>query len=434
MSAWRIRAAIAATLLLGAVAPASAGADWTAPITLSAPGQDAVNPQVAVDNAGDAAFTWERFDGRHERVQARVRSASGTLHAIEPLSAHGQDASHPQVAVDSDGRAFFVWERSDGNYERVKARIRGPAGGIGPAQGLSAAGQDAVSPQVAVDPRGGAFFIWTRFDGVDWRIQVRRLSADGVLGPVLTLSAAGGSARQPQIAADPDGGAVFTWVRRQRGGDPLQRGDRIQARALSAAGVLSPIQTLAGVGQGTALDPQVAVDPVGNAAFTWVFAGVQARARSASGALSPVQSLDTNPDDDYSGGPQVAVDDAGNAVFAWTGFSHIAHAPGVEFAVRSAAGDLGPLGDLGPGSDVQVALDGAGNALFAWESRYPGVPGDIQVRTRAATATLGPTETLAQGQDGLLPQVDVNPAGDAAVVWENTDGTDWQIQAAVRSG
>jgi hypothetical protein len=286
---------------------------------------------------------------------------------------------------------------------------------------------------VAVDPRGGAFLIWTRFDGADWRIQVRHLSAGGGLGPVLTLSAAGGSARQPQLAVDSHGGAVFTWVRFRGGGDIRQRGDRVQARALSPAGVLSPVQRLAGTGQGQAWDPsQVAVDPAGDAVFAWNLGGLQARARSAGGALSPVQALPVAGD--YGADPQVAIDHDGNAVLAWADFSHIAHSPSVVFAVRSADGVLGPDSDLAPGIDPQLAMDGRGSALFVWESQCPSVPGCIQVRTRSAAGSLEPIKTLSAGRTAQLPQVGVNAAGDAAVVWERSDGRKLRVQAAVRPG
>jgi hypothetical protein len=49
--------------LLAALAlPASAHATWTAPLTLSPAGQDASSPQVAVDPNGNAVFVWQRYD------------------------------------------------------------------------------------------------------------------------------------------------------------------------------------------------------------------------------------------------------------------------------------------------------------------------------------------------------------------------------------
>src|SRR5712691_6980601 len=83
-------ASLVALLLLAAAVPASAGAAFTAPQTLS--GLNADSPQVAVDPDGDAVFTWVRFDGTDYRIQARARSAAGTLSPVQTLSAAGQDA------------------------------------------------------------------------------------------------------------------------------------------------------------------------------------------------------------------------------------------------------------------------------------------------------------------------------------------------------
>ena len=92
--------------------------------TLSGQGQNASSPQVAVDTDGDAVFTWLRSDGANQRVQARARSAAGVLSAVQTLSGPGQNALGPQVAVDADGDAVFTWRRSDGANTGSR---RGPA-------------------------------------------------------------------------------------------------------------------------------------------------------------------------------------------------------------------------------------------------------------------------------------------------------------------
>ena len=58
------RAALFGLLLGGLTMPALAGAAWDEPVDLSAAGQDASNPQVAVDADGDAVFTWHASTGR----------------------------------------------------------------------------------------------------------------------------------------------------------------------------------------------------------------------------------------------------------------------------------------------------------------------------------------------------------------------------------
>jgi hypothetical protein len=431
----RLLASLVAMLLVGGAAATSAGAAWTGPVTISAPGQNAITPQVAVDAQGDAVFVWRRFDGASWRIQARARSAAGALGPIQNLSAAGQSASQPQVDVDSDGDAVFVWRRYDGPCCLILSRTRSAGGTLGPVQTLSAGGgRLATLPQLGVDNGGDAVFVWTRSDGTYWRVQIRARSATGTLGPIRTISPVG-HGLTPQVAVDPAGRAVFTW----------QRGPFIEARARSAAGALSPVQTLSpppGPNENYARSPQVGVDAQGNAVFAWNYhvvkppnprgaTLVQARARSAAGALSPVQNIVFPP---IGGGgcgcfPQVAVDPTGDAVFTWEYRHNYLEFPQVQVRARSDAGALSPRQDLTAsagdteGSSAQVGMDGAGNAVITWDR-----PNAIGAQVRAAAGPLGPLQTFPPSGD--FPQVAVNGAGDAVLTWQSSDGTHTVIQAA----
>jgi hypothetical protein len=118
----RLSGLLVAALLAGAMAATPAAATFGAPFNLSTAGQNATNADVAVDADGDAVFIWRRFNGTNFRAQARARSAAGALGPVQDLSAAGQDASNPRVAVDDDGDAVFAWQRSDGTNLRIQAR------------------------------------------------------------------------------------------------------------------------------------------------------------------------------------------------------------------------------------------------------------------------------------------------------------------------
>jgi hypothetical protein len=440
-----------AMALVGGAAPTVAGAAWTAPVTLSALQALPDSHQVAIDPDGDAVFTWTRFDGTNYRIQARARSAAGALSPIQNLSATGQDAFDPQVAVGGAGNAIFTWDRFDGTNSRIQARRRSAGGVLGPVENLSAAGQNAAYPQVAVDGNGNAIFTWARFDGSNpsfppccRRVQTRKRTAAGALDPVQTLSAAGQSAASPQVAVDGNGNAIFTWVRSDG------TNERIQARKRTAAGALSSTQTLSAAGQ-NADEPQVGIDGTGDAVFTWArddpYSRIQARARSAAGALSQTQTLSAAGQNSYD--PQVGVDDAGNALFTWSRFDGSSPDPPfccyrVEARRRGAGGALGsllPLSAAGQNAGApQVAVEGDGDAVFTWQrfdGSSPPPAADpccyrVQARTRGAAGALGLTQTLsAAGQDGAYPQVAVDDTGDAVVSWGfRSDGTSFLIQAA----
>jgi len=295
----------------------SAAGVWTGTATVSPPGGSAEFPQVAVDPSGNAVFTWEYFDGTHWRIQARTVSLAGTRSSTQTLSTAGQDALYPQVAVDGNSNAVFAWQRFDGSNQRIQARVRSAAGTLAATQTLSAAGQDAAEVHVAVDPSGDAVFAWERSDGTVDRIQTRARSAAGTLSSTQTLSAAGKNAYDPRVAVDLNGNAVFLW---QRFDGILSR---VQARARTAAGTLSPTQTLGDTGTSIPLGAHLAVDPQGNAVAVWEHregtavccTRVEARVRSADSTLGLTQFLSTA--DQVGSEPAVAVDPNGNAFAVW---------------------------------------------------------------------------------------------------------------------
>ena len=426
---------LGAFFVAGLLVPVVAAA-WTAPRSLSPPGQDAADPQVAVDADGDAIFVWQRFDGTYTRIQARTRSAAGSLGAVQTLSAYGANAFDPQVAVEADGDAVFTWTRGSGTNDRIEARARSATGILSPVQILSLSGHNAFDPQVAVDADGDAVFTWTRFDGTTFRTQARARSAAGVLSALQTLSEPGLAAFSPQVAVDAGGDAVFTWQRPD--GTSATCCQRIQARARSAVGTLSEVENLSPSGQ-PAYQSQVAVDADGDFVFTWArFDGanirIQAGTRSAAGTKGAVQTL-SGPGQNALD-PQLAVEADGDAVFTWRRFdgSHFR----AQARARSTAGALSASQTLsGSGytaSEPQVGVDSEGDALFTW--RRPDGTSDtccsrVQVRARSAAGVLSAVQTLSDpDQSASGPQIAVEADGDAVVTWSRSDGADTRVQAS----
>jgi len=261
--------------------------------TLSASGQDAAAPQVAMAPDGTATVVWKRFDGSHYLVQERRIAAGGTVESsAHTLSATGQDAVEPQVAVAADGTATVVWTRYDGYDGIVQARQVAPSGTPKTTTlALSASGESGIQPQLALAPGGTATVVWNRFNGSNWIVQERRLSAAGaLLGGVVDLSATGRDAAEPKVAVAPDGTSTAVWDRFD--GTSFV----VQARRLDPAGVLGATTfNLSALGRDAA-DPQVAISPGGVATVLWSrFDGanflVQRRDIFANGSLAATQDL-----------------------------------------------------------------------------------------------------------------------------------------------
>ena len=81
------------------------------------------------------------------------------------------NCSGEQLAVAPDDTVIVVWDRSDGSHNRIQARTIAADGTPGTTQTLSAAGQDALAPLIAIDSVGKATVSWERWDGSDYRVQ-----------------------------------------------------------------------------------------------------------------------------------------------------------------------------------------------------------------------------------------------------------------------
>jgi hypothetical protein len=265
--------------------------------TLSAPGRNAFLPEVAIDRHGNALVVWYRSvwtpSGENIRVQARFRAASGALGRILTLSAPGADAMRPELAMDADGNATIVWQRQDGVAWRIEAVTRFASGRFGPVQTLSPDRGSSDYPQLALDSRGRALVVWQHYNGTDLRIQLRRRSPTGKRSRVQVLSPAGHNSTQAAVAVDHLDRALVAWELAQTNG----HGIRVQVRRRSEAGRFSRRQVLSDFDR-IAYDPQIVFDPGANAVITWSYLDlstsswrIQARRRSATGELGPVLTL-----------------------------------------------------------------------------------------------------------------------------------------------
>jgi hypothetical protein len=398
----------AAALALALAAPA--GAEWAAPLELSAVSGNARLPQVAIAPSGVATVVWEAEDGPAHLVQARRIDAGGAAGPVIDVSEPGERAFNARVAVDAAGDATVVWERPAGPDWIARTRRIDPAGALGAARDVSPAGAVARLPRVAVDASGVATVLW-RVEGADDVLQARRVDPAGALGPVLDVSAPGDVLGHEVVASS--GAALAAWSRLDGGGYVAE------ARIVGAA---SPPFPLSDPG----VDAQVggvASAPGGDATVVWETGAhaIQARRAGAAGPAGAVHDLGTGD------APQVAVDASGAAAVVWLGAAE-------SVALRRLAptpGDAQTLSAAGETAEgAAVAVDGTGNAVVAWRSFADA--GDL-VRARGASvggALAAPADVSALSEEVEPPRLAVDAAGDAVAAWAAWDGTRYRVVAA----
>ena len=213
----RLLFAILALALLVFASSAQATPTFLSAINISDAGQDGFEPDVAVDPSGNVIAVWTRSDGTNFRIQYSTRTASGSWAPSTTISDPGQSASNPDVAIDNTGNALVAWSRSDGTNIRIQAAYRPSGGSFAAPLTISDPGFDATKPAIDFDNSGKALLTWQRFDGTKLRVQAttRTAGAGGTFANEATLSEGGQDAFNPQADAGPnvDANGVVVWTR-----------------------------------------------------------------------------------------------------------------------------------------------------------------------------------------------------------------------------
>ena len=424
-------ALISALTLLAFAPPASAAPQgpWKLPASnISAAGQAAFDPEIAIAPDGAATAVWRRSNGTSNIIQAATRPPGGSFGAAVDLSATGQNALDPQIAIAPDGTATAVWRRFNGTNFVAQAATRPPGGSFGAAIDLSATGEDSLAPQVAIAPDGAATVVWTRFNGTNFIIQAATRPPGGSFGAAVDLSATGQDAFNPQIAIAPDGAATVAWQRYDGANDIIQAGTRPPGGSFGAA------VNLSAAGQ-NASEPQIEVAPDGAATAVWRRSNganqiVQAATRPPGGSFGA--AVDLSAAGQSAGSPQIAIAPSGAATAVWqrsNGANFIVQAatrlPGGSFG---AAVELSATGQSAFNPQIAIAPDGAATAV--WQ-RFNGANTIIQAATRLPGGSFGAAVDLsAAGQAAFDPQIAIASDGTATAVWDRYNGTNQIIQSA----
>lgn len=325
---------------------------WTAAVDVATdPSADYTRrdvPQLAVDGAGTVTATWSRFEAAtgqpwKDTVQSATRPVDGAWSAPVDLSAPGTAARTSDVAVDAAGNATAVWAAG----ASLQAATR-PAGGAwtAPVQVSGTAGPRA-NPRVVVDPTGAATAVWGSFAGAAYGVQTASHPLGGAWSTPLDLGA-GEVFDTPALAVDRQGVATAVWQQQAYGGE---EGWVVTSARRAPGGAWSAPVALSASGDDS-WDPQVAVAPSGAATAVWAHDTTGGRvveaARLEAGAGAEWSEPVALSEPGESSNPQVAVDPAGNATAAWSrkeGGSWIVQARGLDAAgpvVTALTGTGGP--------------------------------------------------------------------------------------------
>jgi hypothetical protein len=273
------------------------------------------SPQVAMDSSGNAMVVWVYQENTWDHIFARRYVAGqgwGQSWLIETYGGtpHG-NASKPKIAMDSSGNAMVVWSHYHNNRSNVWAR-RYVAGQDYWTAAEQITSSDADYPQVAMDASGNAIAVWFQV----FEIYAKR-NVPGTGWSTATRIDTAGGAFYPQVAMDGSGNAIAVW-HEEVWGNPDQK--NIWANRYAAGTGWGTAVALMRTSTG-ALNPQIAMDPSGNAMVVWTHDdGNQEYIRAcryvAGSGWGAVEPLDTGAV--FAETPQIAMDSSGNAIAVWS--------------------------------------------------------------------------------------------------------------------
>jgi hypothetical protein len=394
--------------LVQAIARPGRSEPWSAPVDLSA-GRD---PVVALDASGGAvvAYTKGGFPNTIAQAVSRRSQSSGWDDPVTLSSSGNVELTDLAVNAEGDVVAGLMSFSGSGYVAEVAYRDAAsptwrPAVGLSDPRGNSPRGTN-----VAIDGVGNAVAVWVRAGPSAVNPVVvasfRRASTGAWEAPV---DLAGPFAdANPEVAMDPSGNAVAAWIATRADGNVVT--ESVQASFRAAGGTWTAPVALS-TPTGLVRDLEVRMDRAGNALAAWIEvaigdpASVQASFRPAgSAAWGPPADVSPTALGSYASGLDLALDAAGNAVAVWGGGP-------IRAAIRPAASSAWqPSVDVAAPNTVfsaHVAMDGRGNALAIW------VTGAVEAAELAGT---GPVFARVDVPVGATARVPVTVSADV-VPW-----------------
>jgi Ca2+-binding RTX toxin-like protein len=293
-----------------------------------------------------------------------------------------------------------------------------------PVQTLPVDGQSS-EVYVGLADDGTATAVWDD----NGAVKTATRPTDGFFGVPQTLETGGAS--DVVIDESPNGNAVAAWSGGMTNGNLL-----VSVRL--GAGSFAPPQVLIGPGGNSAFDVDVAISNEGYATVVWQETPV-GEVPAIKASLSDGQgAFTTNVTLQQAVGmqnPKVDMDDLGNALAVWDLTSDIENA--IRMATAPAAGSWGPattlevLEEQGPG-EPDVAVNAAGDAVVVWEGYFPDDQCDrkfcpplpeLEVAYGNVAGTFGFTQALT---DPYMPhstgeqEAAIDDSGTAAVLFTAT--------------
>ena len=377
------------------------GSAWSgAQIIDNGTANDAEDPRIAVDGSGKGIAVFSQLYNANDRIYANRWDGTQWTGASIIDNKTANNGGDQQIAMNKSGKGVAVFFQNDSVYDRVYANRWTGSAWTGATVIDAVTGNNASNPQVKLDSQGNAVAVFEQDDVTAGRIYARSWGGNSWSAPVKINANTGHGAKNPHVAVNPAGDAVAVFEQNDGTDSRVYANNRPSGGSWGVAVIID---------SGEGYDPRVAVDEQGNAIAVFKQSdGTHDRiyANRWTGSMwSGATFIDSGPGND-AGEPQIAFDGQGNA-FAVFRQSDGSHHRIYANCWTGSAWDGATLIDSGPGNDAgspQIAFDGQGNAIAVF---YVGPWGDQRIY---ANRYLAPTPTpTATPTATPVPPIDLTP-------------------------
>ncbi|MBI5451720.1 MAG: Ig-like domain-containing protein [Gammaproteobacteria bacterium] len=415
---------------------------------------NATAPAVVADTAGNALAVWQQFDGSYNSVYANYYKVGlGWQGRVLVATASAGDASGLQLAINpQSGDATAVWLQRTltmsagvvtavGTQDLYAARFTAATQTWGAAASIESLAGDASSPRLLLDSSGAAVVAWLQDQGTYSRLYVKRYSGGSWVGEV-ALSTLTRDARDPALAADGAGHVLVLWAE----SDGSQYSVLANYYNGSAWGSTADVDQFA---DGDAAEPAVVFTGTGTATAVW-------QQQYASDGTNPRQTLHAGHLEAGSWSTVEVLEqaDAGNvlgAVVTADGNGAVTaiwqQHDGLHWnllACRRSAGQWGDVyqienDDSGDALRPRLAHDSQGNIEVVWQ-QHDGLRWNIWSSSYSMTGDAWQAPTLLENdalrdskgaaRNAEQPAVAIDGDGNVTAVWQQHDGTRFNIWAS----
>ena len=192
-------------------------------------GEDASNPEVALNNKGDAYITWEQTkDNVSQIFNSEFRD--GTWHHPRNIQDHISNSTvhsgayNPKVAISDNGEAIIAWQQVVGTLSQLFVSEYHQKKWKTPYNINTSDNMMATDIQVAIDNTGHSFFTWRESVNREARLIMSEYS-DGRWGKHQTLNYFPDRiprtpfAHRPHLAMTSSGKAILAWLEADEKGE-----------------------------------------------------------------------------------------------------------------------------------------------------------------------------------------------------------------------